>query len=107
MNLYTKLILCWPALAAIHAPTHLGILLIKFIKTLLGIWLHSSCNAVSNSLTFLGKVERFLMRLSSSDHKCLIGLSFLSINQFRRFSLCRSVSKGLDVGMREKNLISP
>jgi len=73
---------------------------------LLGIWLHSSCNAVSSSLTFLGKVERFLMRLSSSDHKCSINQSFLSIHQFRRFSLCRSVSKGLDVGMREKKLIS-
>src|SRR6185312_6384831 len=80
----------WPPLLAIHALTLLGILLIKFIKTLLGIWLHSSCNAVSGSLTFLGKIERFLQ---ITDFHFRIDQSFLSIHQFRQFSLCRSVSK--------------
>src|SRR6185312_14887609 len=55
--------------------------------------------------SFLNIVKR-LSSLQITDFHFRIDQYFLSIHQFRRFSLCRSVSKGLDVGMREKKLIS-
>lgn len=55
--------------------------------------------------SFLNIVKR-LSSLQITDFHFLTDQSFLSIHQFKRFSLCPSLRRGLDAGIHEKILSS-
>ena len=62
-----------PPLAFITALILLCMEFTSALIFLIGMFSHSSGNAVSNCLRVLGVFRRLLTRLSSSSHKCSIG----------------------------------